>query len=353
MKRDDWADTRPYKVSGPRSKPSLYFFGWPSFLGGADTKLAHLCLLLHEAFPITVIPNDARHLHDKKWTQFLSRLGIGFCSLDQLPEKLNGFALSLCNTRFFTEGIVRRAREKGLKVIWSSEMMWHHEGELAAVQEGLVDTVLYVSESQKRVLSKGYGRVRSLITGNYVDPGEFPFIERDHETFTIGRLSRADPLKYPEDFPVFYEALDLPGVRFRVMAWSKALARKYRWHHFDSRWNLLQSQGESQVRFLHSLDLFIYPLGHHFKETWGRSTVEAMLTGCIPLVSPGDHLENLLVHGESGFVCRDFLEYQGPAQRLCRDRAYRRRMARQCREHALNQLCDKAEHRQIWRRVFQ
>ena len=31
------------------------------------------------------------------------------------------------------------------------------------------------------------------------------------------------------------------------------------------------------------LDLFVYPLGHQFIESWGRVVAEAMLTGCVPI----------------------------------------------------------------------
>src|SRR4051812_34247237 len=119
-------------------RPALYFFSWPSFLGGADTKLAHLFLLLHKQYEIIAIPNSARHLRDKFWTGFLSKLGIKYCLLDDLGPKLEGFGISLCNRHFFSDRIAHRAREKGLKIIWSSEMMWHHEGELDAVKEGIV-----------------------------------------------------------------------------------------------------------------------------------------------------------------------------------------------------------------------
>jgi glycosyltransferase involved in cell wall biosynthesis len=338
-------------MSKPR--PPIYIFGWPSFLGGADTKLAHLLRLLHREFSITVIPNDPPRLKEKVWTRALDQLGIRYTTLDRLPRRLKGVGLSLCNDRFFTEGIASRAKERGLRVIWSSEMMWHQDGELDAVKQGLLDKVLYTSEIQKKTLSEGYGDLPGHITGNYIDPASFPFVERRNRTFTIGRLSRPDSVKYPEDFPVFYECLELGDVRFRVMAWDADLRAKYSWHKFDGRWDLLESEAEAQVQFLHSLDLFVYPLGQRFVESWGRSTVEAMLTGAIPLVPPGHHLENLVEHGKSGYVCHDFVEYKDHAQRLSRDYAERRKMARQCREHAERRLCRAAEHLNIWKKALQ
>lgn len=334
-------------------KTSIYIFGWPSTLGGADTKLAHLLLLLHQHFRITVVPNESRHLRSKQWTKFLHRLGVGFKTMERLPERLEGFGLAMSNQCFFTHRIAHRAKEKGLRIIWSSEMMWHHPGELEAVKQGVIDRVLYTSNFQKKALEAGYGNLPSAITGNYIAPEMFPFLERRNPVFTIGRLSRAAPEKYPEDFPVFYECLDLPEVCFRVMAWNDKLRHKYRWHRFDDRWSLLKADQESQVDFLQSLDLFVYPIGHRFRESWGRSTVEAMLTGAIPLVPAGHHLENLMVDGESGFVCRDFRDYQGAARQLFFDHARRHRVSLQCRKHAENELCDKERHLKCWMEVFQ
>lgn len=335
------------------TKPKIYVFNWPSFVGGADTKLAHLLNLLHQHAEITVIPNENRHLHCRVWTTFLDRLGIKYSMFEKLPPKLTGFGLSLCNDCFFTNRIAHRAKERGLRIIWSSEMMWHHPGELDAVKAGIVDKVLYASEFQKAALQPGYGQIPSALTGNYIDPSYFPFKERRNVTFTIGRLSRAAPEKFPEDFPVFYEALELPETRFRVMAWDEKLSRKYSWHKFDERWDLLRAEKEAQLAFLHSLDLFVYPLGHTFLESWGRSTVEAMLTGAVPLVPTGHQFEKLIVHGASGFICGEFQEFKHYAHELCFDYELRQRLAKNCHNHAAEKLCDRGAHLKAWLEVFQ
>ncbi len=216
------------------------------------------------------------------------------------------------------------------------------------MRDGVVDRVLYVSELQKQVLSPGYASLPGKITGNYIDPTFFPFRNNRNEVFTIGRLSRADIAKYPEDFPVFYESLALPEVRFRVMAWDEKLRRKYRWHSFDNRWDLLSAEQEPAAAFLRSLDLFVYPLGHNFTESWGRSTVEAMLSGAVPLVPVGHNLDLLVVHGATGYICGDFLEYQEHAQRLFSDYELRLRISKQCRQHAVEKLCNRDEHLRLW-----
>ena len=111
---------------------------------------------------------------------------------------------------------------------------------------------------------------------------------------------------------------------------------------------------ESPVEFLHSLDLFVYSLGPTFRESWGRSTVEAMLTGCVPLVPKGGghHLENLVPHGRVGFLCASNEEYREHVQRLRKDVALRQKLSHAARRHAENELCHRAEHLRVWREAL-
>jgi hypothetical protein len=338
----------------PRSnKQVVYIFGWPSFLGGADTKLAHLVALLSESFRLILVPNDLKCLNDKYWCNYLKHYGAEVSAFSDLPRSLEGFGLALCNPHFFSGGLALRAKEQGLKIIWSSEMMWHHLGEIDAVSLRVIDKVLYTSDIQKEKLFPAYGEIPSSIVGNYIDPQFFPYKERTAQQFTIGRLSRAATEKFSEDFPVFYERLNLRNTRFRVMAWDAELAKKYRWHTFDKRWDLVFVAQETQVDFLQSLDLFVYPLGHEFIESWGRSTVEAMLTGAVPIVPSGHHLEKLVVDGETGFVCFDFEEFRSRAHELFSDAHLRRSISLAGRKHAEHDLCNREKHLAIWKEVFE
>ncbi|MFO0980054.1 MAG: hypothetical protein U0996_26890 [Planctomycetaceae bacterium] len=239
---------------------SLFYFGWPSEYGGAETKAAHLLKLLAGFAEITVIPNDPAQLQETAWTSRLDTWGIKYTTLASLPSRLEGVALALCNGNFFADGLYSEALQRGLRIVWSSEMMWHHPWERELIQAGVVDRLLYVSDVQRKALNyESFCNVPTRMTGNYIDAEAFSFVDRPvTDRLTIGRLSRADTLKYPEDFPVFYEALEIPNARFRVMAWSDELSAKYRWHRFDDRWDLLPKETEPADKFLQSLDLFVY-----------------------------------------------------------------------------------------------
>jgi len=77
------------------------------------------------------------------------------------------------------------------------------------------------------------------------------------------------------------------------------------------RWELLRAMQEEPAGFLRSLHLFVYELGPNCRESWGRSTVEAMLCGAVPLLprGGGHHLQHLLEHGKTGCLCVDRAEF--------------------------------------------
>lgn len=336
-------------------KQNLYIFGWPSNLGGADTKLTHLLDLLYDVYNITLIPNFKEQLQQKEWLTFLNKYKINYCLIDDLPNKLEGIALSLCNDAFFKNKIHKTALLKGLKIVWSSEMMWMHHGEKEAIDLKEIDKLLYVSSIQKSKLNyESFTDIPTSITGNYINPKFFPFKKRENEIFTIGRLSRPDPDKYSENFPQFYEYVssDITNVKFRIMAWSEALKQKYKWHVFNNNWELLNPNQESQINFLNSLDVFLYPLGHKFIESWGRSTVEAMLTGAIPIVQNGHNLEKLIINNETGFICDDPYETKQIINMLYNNKEIKNKISKNCNDYAKNVLCNRNEHIAIWKEAL-
>lgn len=338
----------------------LFIYGFPGPIGGADTKLDHSLAIFKELFDeVMCIANAPSMFEDRKvFIQKMDKMGIKWGMKEDMKGYKDGdIALSLCNPYFFNQGFCDDAKSKGLKVVWSSEMMWHHEKEHEYVGKGYVDKVLYVSEIQKAALQ--YPQfIPSAITGNYIDPDEFPFQRRSYNGLSIGRLSRDDSYKYPENFPIFYEEMvqGLPSNRiaFRVMAWNKDLENKYKFHKFRNGWNwkFYEKGAMSALNFLYLLDIFAYPLGHNFVESWGRSTVEAMLTGAIPISFPGHHIDNLIEHGVSGYIASDISEWKEIVHELFYDVRKKNKLAKDCSEYAREVHCNFDEHVEIWKKAL-
>ena len=325
---------------------NLYVYGTPGLVGGAATKIRHLLRLLCGVLNVTVILPRGQSRKDKKLRQFLDELNVRSCILQDLPSRMSGSLLAVCEPQFFSGGVARKLKDKGLRVVWANEMMWPFKGEHDAIQQGLVDRVLWVSEFQRNALCNVHGSVPGSIVGNYIDPDDFAYQVRRNPVFTIGRVSRPDPVKYPLNFPQFYESLGIRDIRFRVMAWSEALSRQYRWHRFDSRWDLLKANQIATRDLLNSLDLFVYPLGHRVEESWGRSVVEAMLTGCPPLVPRGHQFHKLLVNGESGLICDSYDDWKDGIRHLFHDYSARVRMGKIGSDYARITHCDPVKHRE-------
>jgi glycosyltransferase involved in cell wall biosynthesis len=324
----------------------------------SPTKLVHTLKIWAGLMNITMVANYPYQLKSE-WMPYLTGIGINhYTHLDEFKNnpRVSGIAISLCQKKFMEEG-AKIAKDKGLYIIWSNEMMWHFGGELDLIRDGIIDVVLYTSQFNKDTLSVEYNRIRpsirSHIVSNYIDPSQFPFKQRPKsDVFTIGRLSREDPDKYPVDFPLSYEFLGLKNPRYKVMAWSEDLSKIYKWCQFGPEWQLLKPNAERSVDFLYSLDLFVYSLGHKFRESWGRAVVEAMLTGCVPIVPTGHNFNEFIMQGETGYMCSTFDEYRARCQDLQYDDELRLQMARNASDHIREHVCDFDKHKKIWAEVF-
>jgi glycosyltransferase involved in cell wall biosynthesis len=111
---------------------------------------------------------------------------------------------------------------------------------------------------------------------------------------------------------------------------------------------LLPANKQSALSFLYSLDVFLYPLGHRVKESWGRAVVEGMLTGAVPVVPAGHQFHKLMVHGESGFICKEFREFKAVVRELYENYQFRMKISRQAATYARERLCNAEEHRKKW-----
>jgi hypothetical protein len=84
--------------------PPLYVLGIPGWLGGASTKITHLLRLLRNDFRLTVVAPEVWVTKDKPIREILGHLGLTPILLRDLPRKLEGVGLAVCDEAFFTSG---------------------------------------------------------------------------------------------------------------------------------------------------------------------------------------------------------------------------------------------------------
>ena len=249
-----------------------------------------------------------------------------------------------------------------------------------------MDLVLYTGAAQRAALLPGYTcdgalpEPQGAVVGNYIEAGAFPYVRRRRTELAAGRVSRADGAKFPALFPLTYHGLRIPRLRCRVLGWSPAVAGQWPWYDFVRagitgelpagaaewgfregvaagpvpRWSLYAPGAVETRRFYESLDLYLYDVGPGLRESWGRTVVEAMLSG-LPVLIPGDrrhHLHELVPDGVAGFHCGTPECWLEAARRLAGDAALRARMGRAAARHARSVLCNAAEHRRVWREAL-
>ena len=329
------------------TKTPLYVFQWISDLGGADTRLKELLILLKDDFKITCIPNDEFRLKEKHNTDFLDFHGIKYCMPSSLPAKLNGFAYANCNFRLFDEvDRIDFIHGSGLKLLWSNDMMWTTANELAGISRKQVDCCLFTSPFHMEAIAPSIFKARpdqkAAIMDNYFDSSTWEYVDRPtRDNVVCGKHSRNDTMKFSENFPVFYESATngLP-VSYRVMGWSNDLAKKYSWFRFSDRWELLNTNQEPTQKYLSSIDLFLYNCNHRFIENQSRSVIEAQLTGC-PIVAPGKwNFPNMVWDKRTGFLWEDLEELKDVMKDLM-NAEFRRKVGRLASHITREIWCDK------------
>lgn len=291
---------------------NIYFFHWPSDLGGADTRLKELiqCFNLSQKYNLFCIPNDEFRLKEDHNIRFLKDNNVKTLFWNELPQKTSGYAIAFCNFRLFSENWrVKKIKNMGLKLIWSNDMMWTTNQEIECLQNNLISTHIYTSKFHKHILEKKQPELtnhKSFIVPNYFHFQNYKKIEKKNylkDKFVIGKLSRADEMKFSENFPLFYQKMNIENPKFRIMGWSEQLSNKFKWFDFkNGNWDLLPENSEGIIEFLSQLDLYVFNAHHNYIENQTRAMIEAQLIGVPGLAPNYGNFPNIIWHGKNGFI---------------------------------------------------
>jgi glycosyltransferase involved in cell wall biosynthesis len=339
------------------SKTNLYVFQWISDLGGADTRLKELLILLKDDYNITCLPNDEFRLKEKHNTDFLDALGIKYCMPSDLPKDLEGYAYANCNFRMFKErDRIDFIANSKLKLLWSNDMMWTTGEELEAISQGKVDCVLFTSPFHRDALApsifKSKPDQKAVILENYFDSSTWNYVERPKRDLVCGKVNRDDFMKFGEDFPIFYESATkgLPAT-YRVMGWNNDLSKRYGWFKFSDKWTLMRTNEVPTQQYLESIDVFLYNCNHRFIENQSRAVIESQLTGC-PIVAPNKwNFPNMVWNQRTGFLWEDLDELRS-AMRDLSNYDFRTKMGRLANECTRDIWCDTASAKRKWDAVI-
>lgn len=335
---------------------NIYFFQWISELGGADTRLKDLIRLFHNDYNLYCIPNDNSRLLENDNLNFLEKYNVKHLSWTDLPEKLDGVGIAFCNFRLFSEDWrIKRIKNSGLKFIWSNDMMWHTDHEVRALKNKMIDAYLYTSEFHKEKMQTKDTELftKEFIVPNYFDADSYVYFDRSNRNvLTIGKHSRPDDEKFSDDFPLFYENLNLKNPKYRVMGVSDNFKRRFAWHNFSSKWDLLMPNQEITSNFLNSLDIYIYNSRNTFIENQSRAIIEASLNG-LPIIAPNKYnFPKQIIDKETGFLHNSYDECKMQCKELEENYSLRKEMGFKNSKITKEIWCDKESHIKDWQRIF-
>lgn len=343
-------------------KKNIYFFQWISDLGGADTRLKELIQLLSSTnkYNLFSIPNDAERLNEKENVEFLKTHNVNILSWNDLPEKSSGFAISFCNFRLFSEKWrINKIKSMGLKFIWSNDMMWTTPEEIEATDNNQIDVFLFTSDFHRYILhqkNKVLDKIPNYIIPNYFHIENYLNFNKKinkEDKFIIGKLSRADLMKYSENFPLFYEKMPIKNPKFRIMGWDKNLSNKFKWFNFDKhKWDLLNENQETPLDFLSKLDLYVFSSHHKYIENQTRSMIEAQLLG-IPSLAPNyGNFPKMIWHGRNGFIYNSIEECYHYINLLDNNRYLHKELSNNSKNLSKHIWANKEHQFELWEYLF-
>lgn len=341
---------------------NLYFFQWISDLGGADTRLKELIQLLSKTgkYNLFSIPNDDFRLKENHNVSFLKDHGVTILSWNDLPQSADGYAIAFCNFRLFSEKWrIKKIKSMGLQFIWSNDMMWTTQEESEAIENKYVDTIIFTSNFHKSILqnkSSSFSKPKNFIIPNYFHYENY--IKQDKylnlkDKFVVGKLSRADEMKFSENFPLFYKKMPIDNPHFRIMGWNQKLETKFNWFEFDKKeWDLLPENKESIIQFLSQLDLYVFNAHHEYIENQTRAMIEAQLLG-IPAIAPNyGNFPNIIWHGKNGFTYSNIKECYKYIEMLNKDNSLYKELCYNSLNLSKIIWTNKEYHLNIWEAIF-
>jgi glycosyltransferase involved in cell wall biosynthesis len=333
--------------------------GYPGDVGGANTELWHTVKLWRRlGMDVALIPTWKA---DPAWKSRLDRLGCR--TVETTPERLQavdglpgGIVVGMCNSHFLACG--GRLKELGCRTVWVSCMNWMFPTErLLYARLGTFGRHVFQSRYQRDQLLPqlrryGFDENQGFVLRGAFDVDEFPFEPLPHQpgtVFTVGRISRAEPDKFAGNFWQIHARVPHP-LRVRVLGWSDEVEAHV---GLPPAWAECFPAGSQPAgRFLKSLHAMVAINGGAV-ENWPRVGLEAMAAG-VPIVAEARGGWNEMIrHGETGYLCHTDDEFAYYAARLAYDESHRLEIVRRARAALTDELAEPETTGRGWRRLFE
>ena len=341
--------------------PRLFVHGFPGLYGGAATELHHqIKCWRHMGVEVHIIPT-MQGSQNEPLRQEMIDLGViihGFNEFGVIQKE--DAIINFCSKEFLVNlpEIVKYTR----RTVFVNCMTWlfqdykqNPQNQLQNHLEGNIAFELFqrpqIRDMHMRELrAKTRTKAQFIHFQPYFDATNFPFLERNNERFTLGRISRQDADKFHKDQWHIWEGIHSPlWKRGLVLGWDSRSASKcgppLSWVETYSDHNAL-----SVADFWRQVDALVQITDTN--ENWPRVGFEAMYSGVPLVVDKRAGWTHMVDHGVTGFLCdhaRDFMYY---GSKLAYEPEFRLEMAKRAKEHAI-QLSGMEAASQSWKNTLE
>lgn len=155
--------------------------------------------------------------------------------------------------------------------------------------------LVFASEKSRREAARPGIVLPSIIDLNRFRPSPLT----SHDSFTVGRLSRAADIKHHPNDMAFYKRLVAKGCKVRVMGPTESMLEN---QDSSGGISLLPAMSVDAAQFLSGLDCFFYRTSPLWEEPWGRVVIEAMASGLPVVAHHRGGYAQVIEHGTNGFL---------------------------------------------------
>lgn len=332
-------------------KKKIGIVGFPALYGGAGVELDHQMTLWHEmGYELHLIPTMKHIENEPLLGKTLYRATIheygDYEVLKGMP------VISFCNDIFLTD--IAKIKEVAEKTIFVNCMTWLFNDEKKAHKDGLIDLFLYQSKRTQGKVNDDLKKINDnynwKVFNSWFDDSAFPFhTTRDESKFRFGRISREDGDKYYKRSLWIYETMVAPVLKDGIIL------------GFDNRsekkigtpppWiRTYPGGGITQKEFYAHSACIIQPADT--TENWPRVGMEAMASGSLLIVDKRGGWEDMIIHGETGWLCDDERSFVYHASRAAFEVKERQVMVKNAKEFLVEELNNKEKSIENWKEIF-
>lgn len=333
----------------------IWVAGYPSFYGGADTELDHNIDLWRKhgiaVHLVAMFDADEKmkakckargcFTHTYKHTIFRGKTVVSFCNgefLRHLPE-------------------IMKDKRRPKKVIWFNCMTWTFRDERVAHLRGHIDVYGFQTKFQEQEITKALGKYggefvtlkgykpyfNNTIDFNYAPPGEH---------FAMGRISRDDPGKFSEDmWKIFYKVSAPIPRKYFILGWGDKIQEKCGQAPPSLDWQTWSPGAIPISEFYPQLHCLIHKTGGS-RENCPRIVPECAAYG-VPFIAENAYgIPEIVVNGETGFLCESSDEMSYRASQLAFDEPLRKKIIYQAHDYLGSTLANEQQCIEPWLEVL-